>query len=78
MKKPVNKNTLPGKVQNRRRESFLDKQKLKEVITTKPTLQEMLMEILLVERKAIIRGKKKIVGGRNSTDKCKHIIKVVD
>ena len=43
-KKPTAKNTLPSKLitQNGRRESFPDKQKLKEFITKKLALQEML------------------------------------
>jgi len=43
-KKPATKNTLSSKAinQNRRKDSFPDKQKLKEFMATKPALQEML------------------------------------
>ena len=47
-KKPATKNTLPGKVfiQNWRRKSFPDKQKLNEFINIRPALQEMLKELV--------------------------------
>ena len=48
-KKNPTKNTLHGKVmiQNwRKNKSFADKQKLKEFITTKPALREMLKGFL--------------------------------
>lgn len=51
--KKTAKNTLPGKVvtQKGRRESFPDKQKLEEFITTKSALQEILKDFLKIKRK---------------------------
>ena len=53
-KKSAAKNTLPSKtsIQNRRKlSSFPEKPKLKEFLTIKPALQEMLKETLWVEKK---------------------------
>ena len=47
------KNTLSSKVviQNRKRDSFLDKQKLKEFIISKPALQEISKDTLYLGKK---------------------------
>ena len=55
--------------------SFTDKQKLKESSTTKPALQQMLKELLQVEKKRpqLEKENYKI---EKLTGKCKHTIKV--
>ena len=59
--KSAAKNTLSSKaiIQNRRRDSFLDKQKLKEFVTTTPTLQEILKGILSGKERPKVRKTRK-------------------